>query len=775
MTNSSNIPDPTLALDAVGKQADILRTAAMRHTERAQDTMQERVNAMSERASALAESFKTLNSPQAVAQAWSSYAKDASQRMVLFADALRQRSDMLAEHNKNYGAKPVLIYDSEKVMDGTDLPRPCNYFLLRILPPEGITVDDKKRPYVIIDPRAGHGGGIGGFKRDSQVGVALKAGHPVYFVAFRQKPEPHQTIAMVTEAEAAFLREIERLHPDAPKPVVIGNCQGGWATAILAATNPDLTGPIVLNGAPMSYWSGKVGQDPMRYSGGLAGGVLPAMISGDMAGGIFDGADLVLNFEGLNPGRTWFKNYFDLYQTVDKGVDRFLGFEKWWGGFYLMTTEEITWIVENLFVGNKLSKNMAQIEPGRPIDLKRIKAPVICFASHGDNITPPGQALNWIMDTYANEMEIEILGQRILYMVHEEVGHLGIFVSSSIANREHSQMAETLANIEALAPGLYEIVIEDCQGDDHQKSFKLSIAKRTFGDILAATGTREEEPAFATVARTSEALAEAYQATLRPFIVKMANEDVGEMQRRMHPMRVSREMFASNMPGMKAVEMAADQVRENREPSDLANPFRQAELLWAEMVETAWNTLRDAREAMMELGFLGFYLSPWSMLYGASRNVERTRRAPDLLANSPEVQMHVQRLREGGLAEGLIRMLIIVAGTRADVRGDRLGRSLETLYEKAPLKDLTPDERVALIHQQTVIAHFAAEEAFETLPVLLRTQADRKKAMDAVAYVVGSEDEMAPETRDMMGRFREVLGLKETAASTGAVETPAAE
>ena len=51
------------------------------------------------------------------------------------------------------------------------------------------------RPYIIIDPRAGHGAGIGGFKSDSQVGVALTKGHPVYFVAFHREPIPGQTLA----------------------------------------------------------------------------------------------------------------------------------------------------------------------------------------------------------------------------------------------------------------------------------------------------------------------------------------------------------------------------------------------------------------------------------------------------------------------------------------------------------------------------------------------------------------------------------------------------
>ncbi len=139
-----------------------------------------------------------------------------------------------------------------------------------------MTIDPKRRPYVIIDPRAGHGPGIGGFKDDSQVGVALREGHPVYFVIFFRDPEPGQTLIDVCEAEKQFVRKVRELHPGSPKPAIIGNCQGGWAAMMLAAADPDDTGPIVINGAPMSYWGGAwqegAGDNPMRYAGGNLGG-----------------------------------------------------------------------------------------------------------------------------------------------------------------------------------------------------------------------------------------------------------------------------------------------------------------------------------------------------------------------------------------------------------------------------------------------------------------------------------------------------------------------
>ena len=46
----------------------------------------------------------------------------------------------------------------------------------------------------------------------------------------------------------------------------------GWAVMMLAATRPELCGPIIVAGSPLSYWAGIQGKNPMRYSGGLLGG-----------------------------------------------------------------------------------------------------------------------------------------------------------------------------------------------------------------------------------------------------------------------------------------------------------------------------------------------------------------------------------------------------------------------------------------------------------------------------------------------------------------------
>src|SRR5215471_17699128 len=245
------------------------------------------------------------------------YMVDAAQRSILFWDVLRQRGNQYREHLAET-APHVLSYQAELVIDGRTLERPVNYALVRIIPPAGVEIDPIKRPFVIVDPRAGHGPGIGGFKADSEIGVAFKAGHPCYFVGFLPDPVPGQTLEDIARAEAVFIEKVTALHPEADaKPCVIGNCQAGWAVMMLAAMRPELFGPIIIAGSPLSYWAGVHGKNPMRYSGGLLGGSWLTALTSDLGGGKFDGAWLVQNFENQNPANTLWTKQYNLYSKID--------------------------------------------------------------------------------------------------------------------------------------------------------------------------------------------------------------------------------------------------------------------------------------------------------------------------------------------------------------------------------------------------------------------------------------------------------------------------
>jgi hypothetical protein len=64
----------------------------------------------------------------------------------------------------------------------------------------------------------------------------------------------------------------------------------------------------------------------------------------------------------------------------------------------LLNAEEMQWIADNLFVGNRLATGQIRSSDGIRVDLRDIRAPMVVFCSWGDNITPPHQALDWVLD-----------------------------------------------------------------------------------------------------------------------------------------------------------------------------------------------------------------------------------------------------------------------------------------------------------------------------------------------------------------------------------------
>ncbi len=404
------------------------------------------------------------------------YGRDVWERTILFWDTLRQRADNMIAHERA-GKPPLLNFDYEILLDARQFERPVNYALARITRYEDKCIEDcldpAKPPVVVVDPRAGHGPGIGGFKRDSEVGIAMHEGHPVYFVLFYPDPVPGQTIADVLQALRRFVMEVSNRHEGAA-PILYGNCQAGWAIAILAADCEGLVGPAVLNGSPLSYWGGEPGINPARVSGGLLGGAWLTHLTADLGNGRFDGAWLVQNFETLKPEAIWDK-YANLFTHIDQERDRFLEFERWWNGFYFLSREEMLAIVENLFIGNKFEQGLLRVCDYCYADLRRIRNPLVIFASHGDNITPPHQALGWIPIVYGSTEELKRAGQRIVYLINPHVGHLGIFVSASVARLEHRAILEHLDGISALAPGLYEMKIDNPTGNPDCKQEAYSV------------------------------------------------------------------------------------------------------------------------------------------------------------------------------------------------------------------------------------------------------------------------------------------------------------
>src|SRR5215467_6753176 len=703
------------------------------------------------------------------------YAIDAGQRAVLFWDVMRQRGNQYRKHLAET-VPNVLSYEAELIIDGRTLKRPVNYGLVRIVPPQGVSIDPHRRPFVIVDPRAGHGPGIGGFKADSEVGVILKAGHPCYFVGFLPESMPGQTIEDIARAEAVFLEKVIALHPDADgKPGVIGNCQGGWAVMMLAAMRSELFGPIIIAGSPLSYWAGVHGKNPMRYSGGLLGGSWLTALTSDLGGGKFDGAWLVQNFENQNPANTLWTKQYNVYSKIDTEPPRYLEFERYWGGHVNLNAEEMQFIVDELFIGNHLAAGEIKTSDGFGVDLRNIRSPIVVFCSNGDNITPPQQALDWILDLYDDVNEIRSYGQTIVYTIHDKIGHLGIFVAGAVARKEHGEFASNIDLIDTLPPGLYEAVLEpktdSLPGADLVTGdWLMRCEMRTLDDIRALGGNDSaDERCFAAAARMSEVNLALYRTFAQPVVRALVSAPLAETLHQMHPLRLQYQIFSNANPFMAPTASLAEEVRKNRRPVAADNPFIAMQENVSEQIVAALDGWRDFIETVAERTFLTVYGSP-ALQAAAGINPADTRPLRKPAKNRLYQELVQKRITElkshialGGLREAVARALIYVGLGRGSVdeRGFESVRRLRSHYGDMPLSEFK-----RLVREQFAMLVIDQQAALAALPSLLPPDAQtRSEAFNVVRQVMAACGEISTEDEKRLSKIGRLFGIGEEGAT----------
>ncbi len=482
-----------------------------------------------------------------------------------------------------------------------------------------------------------------------------------------------QRIEDVARAFTIFIEKVAELHPQAlGKPFVFGNCQAGWHAMMAAGMRPDVVGPMVIAGAPLSYWGGVRGKNAMRYLGGWWGGSWADRMMSDMGGGIFDAAWLVANFDNLNPANTLWTKPYTVWANPEQQKDRYLQFEKWWGDFVLLRGEEMQWMVDNLFIGNKFSTGQIITSDDLRLDMREVKAPIICFCSHGDNITPPQQALDWILDNYQSVDEIRQCGQRIFYTIDPKAGHLAIFVGTEVAKKDHAQFINNMELIDTMPPGLYEIVITDKPASEapierDSREFDLAIEERGLDDIRAlGCNSVEDEREFAAVARVSELNNALYQTFLQPLIKMLAGPQVAKATLELTPLRLSYSLLSDRNLMMRSVAPLADQVRAERVSISADNPLIRLQQQFSKAMVDSLNLFRDLRDDLVERNFHAVYGSPLvQAACGISSHDGASRPRPGL---SPSIllaaEQEKRRLKEctaqGNVFDAAARILVYI-------------------------------------------------------------------------------------------------------------------
>ena len=581
---------------------------------------------------------------------------------------------------------------------------------------------------------------------------------------------PGQTIEDVARAEAVFLEKVIALHPEADgKPCVVGNCQAGWAIMMLAAMRPELFGPIIIAGSPLSYWAGVHGKNPMRYSGGLLGGSWLTAFASDLGHGKFDGAWLVQNFENQNPANTLWTKPYNLYSKIDTEAPRYLGFERWWGGHVNLNAEEIQFIVDELFVGNNLAAGKIQTSDGAAIDLRNIRSPIVVFCSKGDNITPPQQALDWILDLYDDVDEMRSYGQTIVYTVHESVGHLGIFVSGGVARKEHGEFSSNIDLIDTLPPGLYEAVFETKTEDTTNPDLAagdwvMRCEARTLDDIRAFGGNdAADERRFATAARVSETNLALYRTFAQPMVRALVNSPMAEWMQQLHPLRLQYELFSNANPMMAPVAALAEQARKTRKPVSAGNPFVALQENLSRQIVATLDAWREASETLAERTFLAVYGLPAVQAAvgvnpAATRPLRKAAKSPlhgELLQS--KIADLKSRIPLGGVREAVIRALIYAGMGRASVdeRGFETVRRLRGAHGDMPLSIFK-----ALVREQFNMLLLDQNAALAAIPSMLPPDAQtRAAAFELVKQALGARGEFSAEDRQRMNEVAQLFGV----------------
>jgi hypothetical protein len=434
----------------------------------------------------------------------------------------------------------------------------------------------------------------------------------------------------------------------------------------------------------------------------------------------------------------------------------------------LLAGEEMQYIVDNLFVGNKLSTAEIVTTDGVRLDLRKIRSPIICLCSKGDNITPPQQALGWITDLYRNTRDILAADQTIVYSVHETVGHLGIFVSGSVAQKEHQEFAENIDLIDCLPPGLYEAVIqpktegaesEELASGDHISRFEA----RALKDIRALGGnTQEEERCFAAVARVSEITNGLYQTTLQPAVRAVATQQGARWRQRLHPQRLGYEIFSDRNPAMRPLAHAAARVADQRRPVSADNVFLQWERLFSAWMKTSLEAYGAWRDHWTEQTFFALYDQPWlQALLGLRASDQPPRQHPGLDGDHMalvERRMDAldRKMDQGGLREAALRALVYLRmpARAVDERGfEMLRRVREKHGAQKPLAEFKQDLR-----EQYFMLRLDEERAIALIPKLLEGHEAKWPAMlEDIHMIVTAARPLGEEGKRRLAQLRQLV------------------
>lgn len=294
-----------------------------------------------------------------------------------------------------------------------------------------------KRPVLILPPQAGHHGNIADYSEDqSLVRVFHRYGFDVYVTEWLSATSEYKNLGIADYIRLTdeAIEEIRR-RTGLFKIHLVGECQGGWQSAVYTALYPEKIASLVVAASPIDV---EAVSSPMIEYAGLPMSFFRYLVA--TGGGIMKGRFILTGFKNMQPEEHYLNKYKRLWQLLEDGdedgIDRFIRFENWYeytqdlpGRFYLE-------IVHDIFKNNGLTKPGYIKLDGKSVDLGKIECPLVIMAGKKDHITPPEQAfsLKNLVSTPEHDI-IEIL---------TEGGHIGTLMGNEALRTNWTKVNEML-------------------------------------------------------------------------------------------------------------------------------------------------------------------------------------------------------------------------------------------------------------------------------------------------------------------------------------------
>ena len=187
-----------------------------------------------------------------------------------------------------------------------------------------------------------------------------------------------------------------------------------------------------------------------------------------------------------------------------------------------------------------------------------------------------------------------------MYLLNAHVQHLGAFVSAEVA----SAILENIARLDDLAPGLYEMIIEQHDGADNTAQLVVHFEERSVEQIRYKVPGKS----FEKVQKLSERNKLWYRNVASPWVSAFANPLSAHVLKWFHPMRSTKLVYSDKLfPWMLPVAAMAETVRSSPAPVTAQNALAEWEQQANRVTEHLLDDYRQLRDAWSEQLFRLLY------------------------------------------------------------------------------------------------------------------------------------------------------------------------